>query len=218
MSESISAIQISAWLGYIACLYFIIRRLSFRTLIDGKKIQHLVFGCAASIFFLWIFRTGIYPGLNVHFLWLTALTLILGFHWAVAASFMALLGITLIGEESWAMLGVNGLLGTLAPIFLSYLLYSFVFHKLPRHVFIYIFVCAFLSGAMMIGIKMFLLSGYYYVNGDYDWVTIKDNYLVLSTLMLFMEGMLNGMTITLLIIYRPQWVYTYNDKVYLEKK
>ncbi|MFT5313825.1 MAG: putative membrane protein, partial [Paraglaciecola sp.] len=39
-----------------------------------------------------------------------------------------------------------------------------------------------------------------------------------STLMLFMEGMLNGMTITLLIIYRPEWVYTFYDKIYLEKK
>ncbi len=65
---------------------------------------------------------------------------------------------------------------------------------------------------------MSLLSGYYYLNGDYDWLTIKDNYLVLSTLMLFMEGMLNGMTITLMIIYRPEWVYTFYDKIYLEKK
>ena len=193
-------------------------RLSFRRLVDDKKIQHLLFGCAASVFFLWIFRTGIYPGLNVHFLWLTALTLILGFHWAVAASCISLLGITLIGAESWAMFGINGLLGTLAPIVLSYLLYSFVFHKLPRHLMVYIFVCAFLSGAMMIGIKMSLLSGYYYFSGQYDWVTIRDNYLMLSTLMVFMEGMLNGMTITLLIIYRPQWVYTFYDKIYLQKQ
>ena len=70
----------------------------------------------------------------------------------------------------------------------------------------------------MIGVKMSLLSGYFYLNGDYDWQTVRDNYLVLSLLMLFMEGMLNGMTMTLLVIYKPQWVYTFYDKFYINKK
>jgi uncharacterized membrane protein len=30
--------------------------------------------------------------------------------------------------------------------------------------------------------------------------------------------MLNGMTMTLLIIYKPQWVYTFYDKFYIDKK
>jgi uncharacterized membrane protein len=215
---SITTLQFIALLGYAACLYFVGRKLPFANLVNDKKVQHLVFGCAASVFCLWIFQTGVYEGLNVHFLWLTALVLVLGFRWAVFSSFIALVGITLIGKESWAMLGINGLLGSLLPLSLSYLVYMFTFYKLPRHVFIYIFICAFLTGAMMIGIKMSLLSGYYYINGDYDWLTIRDNYLILSTLMLFMEGMLNGMTITLLIIYKPQWVYTFYDKLYIEKK
>ena len=218
MFEHISTLQILGWLAYLACLYKVVHELSFNLLKTDKKIQHLVFGCAASLFFLWLFRAGIYAGLDVHFLWLTALVLILGFRWAVVSSFIALLGITIVGKESWAMFGVNGVLANLAPLGLSYLIYTLAFHKLPRHFFIYVFVCGFLTGALMIGLKMSLLSGYFYLNGDYDWQTIKDNYLILSLLMLFMEGMLNGMTMTLLIIYKPQWVFTFYDKFYITNK
>jgi uncharacterized membrane protein len=218
MLENISILQILGWLGYLACLYKVLHRVPFNLLKTDKKIQHLVFGCSASLFGLWLFRTGIYEGLNVHFLWLTALVLVLGFRWAVVSSFIALLGVTILGKESWGMFGVNGLLATLVPLGLSYLIYTLAFHKLPRHFFVYIFICAFLTGAVMIGVKMSLISGYYYLNGDYDWQTIKDNYLLLSLLMLFMEGMLNGMTMAILVIYKPQWVYTFYDKFYIDKK
>ncbi|QHJ13938.1 hypothetical protein FX988_04219 [Paraglaciecola mesophila] len=218
MLEYTTNIQYLAWVGYAVCLMAVIRFLPLSSLVKDKKIQHLVFGSAASVFFLWIFQTGIYPGLQVHFLWLTALMLVLGFRWAVISSFLALLGITVVGEESWRMFGVNGLLGVLAPLSLSYLIYSFVFHKLSRHVFVYIFLCAFLPGALMMAVKMYLLGGYFYLDGQYDWHTIQDNYLVLIWLLLFPEGMLNGMTMTLMIIYKPQWAYTFYEKFYIHKK
>lgn len=218
MLEYTTNLQYLAWAGYITCLLLVFRNLSYNSISHDKKIQHLVFGCAASLFFLWIFRTGIYPGLNVHFLWLTALLLILGFRWAMVSALLALLGVTLIGKESWSMFGINGLLGVMVPLSLSYLVYSFAFHKLSRHVFVYIFICAFLPGALMIAIKMYLLGGYFFIDNHYDWLTIKDNYLVLIWLLLFPEGMLNGMTMTLLIIYKPQWVYTFYEKFYIDKK
>ncbi|MFQ3220223.1 MAG: putative membrane protein [Paraglaciecola sp.] len=210
--------QYFAWAGYIVCLLLVCRTLTYNIITHDRKIQHLVFGCAASVFCLWIFRTGIYPGLNVHFLWLTALLLILGFRWAMVSALLALLGVTLIGKESWSMFGINGLLGVVVPLSLSYLVYSFTFHKLSRNVFVYIFVCAFLPGALMMAIKMYLLGGYFFIDNQYDWLTIKDNYLVLIWLLLFPEGMLNGMTMTLMIIYKPHWVYTFHDKFYIYKK
>ncbi|WP_158769523.1 energy-coupling factor ABC transporter permease [Paraglaciecola sp. L1A13] len=218
MLDYTTNIQYLAWVGYVACLALVVRNLSVGTLVKDKKIQHLVFGCAASVFFLWIFQTGIFPGLQVHFLWLTALMLILGFRWAMISACLALVGVTLVGEESWRMLGVNGLLGVLAPLGLSYLIYSFAFHKLSRHVFVYIFVCAFLPGALMMAVKMYLLGGYFYLDGQYDWLTIEDNYLVLIWLLLFPEGMLNGMTMTLMVIYKPEWVYTFYEKYYIDQK
>jgi len=211
-------LQIVAGLLSLAIYYLIAKKLVFSRLISDKKCQHLVFGSAACVFILWMIRTGIYDGLSVHFLWLSALPLLLGFRWAIFSATLALLGVTILGNESIKMLGVNFLLGVLAPIALTYGIYSLTFHKLPRHIFIYIFLCAFIPGALTIGLKMLALSGYFYLDGVYTWQVIENNYLVLSSLMLFPEAMFNGMTITLLIIYKPQWVYTFYDKLYLDKQ
>jgi uncharacterized membrane protein len=210
-------IQTVAGLLSLAICYFVSKKLIFSQLISDKKCQHLVFGSAACLFILWMFRTGIYDGLNVHFLWLSALTLLLGFRWAIFSASLALLGLTVFGKENIDMLGVNFLLGVLAPIALTYGIYSLTFHKLPRHIFTYIFLCAFIPGALTIGLKMLALSGYFYFDGIYSWQIIEDNYLMLTTLMFFPEAMFNGMTITLLIIYKPEWVYTFYDKLYLDK-
>lgn len=116
------------------------------------------------------------------------------------------------------MFGINGIVGVMVPICSSYLLYSLSFHRLPRHFFVYIFAASFFPGALMIAIKMALLGGYYAIDGVHSWDVIMDNYLVLIPLLLFPEAMLNGMTMTLLIIYKPDWVYTFQDKFYLNKK
>lgn len=207
-----------ALLLYLFVVGWALKSSPLRQLVQHGKTQHLVFGSSVCIFLLWLFRTGIYPGLNVHFLWLSALPLVLGLRWAIIASAIALICITLAGLEDISMLGINGLLGCLAPIAMSYLIFSLSFHKLPRHLFIYIFVCAFAGGIISLALKMLLMSGYYYLNGIYDWQTIMDNYLILTPLLLFPEGMLNGMTITLLIIYLPGWVSTFYDKHYLHNK
>lgn len=214
----ITNLQLAAIVVSLVIAYLVTKKLIFSRLLSDKKCQHLVFGSAASLFILWMFRAGIYEGLTVHFLWLSALPLLLGFRWAIFSASLALLGVTLFGKESVDMLGVNFLFGVLVPITLTYGIYSFTFHKLPRHIFIYIFLCAFIPGALSIGLKMLVLSGYFYLDGLYTWQIIQDNYLVLSTLMLFPEAMFNGMTITLLIIYKPQWVYTFYDKLYLDKQ
>ena len=212
-----SDIQTVAGLLSLLICFFVSKKLIFSQLVLDKKCQHLVFGSAACVFILWMFRTGIYDGLNVHFLWLSALTLLLGFRWAIFSASIALLGVTIFGKESIDMLGVNFLLGILAPISLTYGIYSLTFHKLPRHIFTYIFLCAFIPGALTIALKMLALSGYFYLDGLYSWHIIEDNYLMISTLMLFPEAMFNGMTITLLIIYKPEWVYTFYDRLYLDK-
>ncbi|UAA40767.1 energy-coupling factor ABC transporter permease [Paraneptunicella aestuarii] len=210
-------IQTLCLLLYLGLIGLTAKSLNLKQRIAHKTGQHLLFGSAASLFFLWLFRTGIYPGLNVHFLWLTALVLLLGFRLAIISSAITLLGITAINHESWQMFGVNGLLGIAIPMSLSYLIYNITFHRLPKHLFVYIFVSAFFAGAATLTLKMGLLGGYYALEGIHSWDIVEDNYLILIPLLLFPEGLLNGMTMTLLVIYTPHWVYTYHDKYYMDK-
>ncbi len=212
-----TGLQVTGLIIYSGILLVCLRSLSPAAFIKNKQRQHLVFGAAAALFVLWLFRAGIFDGLDIHFLWLSALTVTLGARYALVAASLTLLGTTAGGLESWPMFGVNALLGVVAPIGITYLFYVVSFHRLPRNLFVYIFVCAFFPAALSIALKVWLLGSYYYLDDIYPWLTISENYLLLIPLLVFPEALLNGMTMTLLTIYKPQWVYTFHDKFYIDK-
>jgi uncharacterized membrane protein len=211
-------LQILGAIASVISLAIIIRNTDFKQLIDDSAFQHRFFGASAAVFVLWIFRVGIVDELQVHFIWLTSLALILGFRWAIISSSFVLLGMTISGYEKFSMLGINWLLGTLLPISVSYAIFSWSFHNLPKNLFVYIFVCAFFPGAITVSLKIIAMAGYFQLDTDLGWDVIFNNYVLLIPLLLFSEAFFNGFTITSLVIHKPQWVYTFHDKFYIDGK
>jgi uncharacterized membrane protein len=214
----LSALQIISVVLYVGIVAYVISKTPLKQMLQDKGFQHRLFGSMTCVFVLWLFRVSIYDGLVMHFLWLTALTLVLGFRWAIIAATVVLIGSTIIGQEPLAMFGVNGLLGVLLPVAFTYMVFMLTFHKLPRHLFTYIFLCAFFPGAITMALKMLSLSAYFYADGMYAWNVIEYNYAQMTILMMFPEAFFNGMTMTCLIVYKPELVYTFEDKFYLDGK
>ncbi|GAC29498.1 energy-coupling factor ABC transporter permease [Brumicola pallidula] len=211
-------LQIIGAIASFIGLAIIIKNTNLRQLVDDSAFQHRFFGASAAVFVLWIFRVGIVDELQVHFIWLTSLALILGFRWAMISSSLVLLGITVVGYEKFSMLGINWLLGTLLPISVTYAIFSWSFHKLPRNVFVYIFVCAFFPGAITVSLKIIAMAGYFQLDTNLGWDVIFQNYVLLIPLLLFSEAFFNGFTITSLVVNKPEWVYTFHDKFYIDGK
>lgn len=213
-----TSLQILSLIVYLTGFTYVVAKTDLKRIIEERRWQHIVFGSIVGVLFLWSFRVSIYEGLIIHFLWLTTLTLVLGFRWAILAATVVLLVVTIIGNEDWQMLGVNGLLGVFLPILVTYAIFSFTFHRIPRNIFTYIFLCGFLPGALTIGLKMMALSGYFYIEGFYTWDVIEYNYTYMTLLMIFPEAFFNGFSITCLVIYKPDLVHTYHDKFYIDRK
>lgn len=211
-------LQIIGAIASFIGLAIIIKNTNLRQLVDDSAFQHRFFGASAAVFVLWIFRVGIVDELQVHFIWLTSLALILGFRWAMISSSVVLLGITVVGYEKFSMLGINWLLGTLLPISITYAIFSWSFHKLPRNVFVYIFICAFFPGAITVSLKIIAMAGYFQLDTNLGWDVIFQNYVLLIPLLLFSEAFFNGFTITSLVVNKPEWVYTFHDKFYIDGK
>lgn len=213
-----STLQILCLIISLLTLIVSIKNTNFKSILSTKLQQHVLFGFSTLVFVLWLFRVSIYDGLIIHFLALTTLTLVLGFRWAIISMFVLLFVYTLIGYEQWQMFGVNALLGGVLPITVSYAIYAFTFHNLPRQPFIYIFLCAFFPGGLSIAVKMMSLSAYYWLDSQMTWQIIYHNYAQMTVLMMFPEAFFNGFLITALVMYKPDLVYTYNDKFYLNGK
>ncbi|MBS3796921.1 energy-coupling factor ABC transporter permease [Pseudoalteromonas sp. BDTF-M6] len=174
-----------------------------------------LFACALVLALLWRIKAGIAPGLDIHILGITAMTLILGWRLATLAAILATALLASFSTIAWENAAVFVITTALIPIYFSYGVFVLVYNLLPRHLFIYLFVCSFLCAALANCLKILVGALYYWAIGTYEWSMLMDNYVILSALIWFPEAMLTGMAMTLLVIYRPHWVRTFYDKEYL---
>lgn len=195
-----------------------VRGVDWRAWLADKSRQHLCFGAAIALVPLWMLQAGIKEGLEVHFLGLTTLALVLGWRLSQPMALLSLLLVTVFGVESWNEFGANLLLGVILPIGVSYFVFLLTYSYLYRHLFVYIFVAGFFNAALTIAVKTLAFAGYMTWSGQYPWQTVLDNYVSILPLLLFPEALLNGMAITLLVVFRPQWVCTFYDRDYLINK
>ncbi|MFQ2412010.1 energy-coupling factor ABC transporter permease [Aeromonas caviae] len=207
--------QVAALLLWLVLLAFSLNAPLLRTLGAHPLYQHLCLGGAIVLVPLWTLRAGLHGGLEIHFLGLTSLTLLLGWRLALLAPCLTLLILAYFGVIPLADIGWQALIGVALPVATSWLLFLGSWAWLPRHLFVYLFVAAFLGGALSISAKVIASALLMGVSGTYSWHTISADYLSIWPLLLFPEALLNGMTMTLLAVYRPHWVNTFFDREYL---
>ncbi|WP_324058598.1 energy-coupling factor ABC transporter permease [Aeromonas caviae] len=207
--------QVAALLLWLVLLAFSLNASLLRTLGAHPLYQHLCLGGAIVLVPLWTLRTGLHEGLEIHFLGLTSLTLLLGWRLALLAPCLTLLILAYFGVIPLTDIGWQALIGVALPVATSWLLFLGSWAWLPRHLFVYLFVAAFLGGALSISAKVIASALLMGVSGTYSWHTISADYLSIWPLLLFPEALLNGMTMTLLAVYRPHWVNTFFDREYL---
>jgi uncharacterized membrane protein len=194
-----------------------LRRAPWRCL-GESRLQQLWLASCVTLMLIWSVRAGVRPGLNFHLLGATLLTLMFGPRLAISALAVVLAGVTLSGASGFETLGLNLLVMAALPVLFSYLIYIQAFHKLPNHIFVYIFLNAFITAGLAMCLSglaatLMLAAGHAYPL-DY----LGRNYLSYFILMGWSEAMLTGMAITMMVAFRPEWLVTFSDRRYLKIK
>lgn len=199
-----------------AVLWRILRAAPWARLGDNEQIHVYLGGCVALLM-LWTLRAGILPGLNFHFLGVTALTLMFGWELSLIAVFVVVMGITLNTGTGWEVVGLNVLSMGGIPVAVTWGMLRLARRRLPLNFFVFVFINAFLAAGLSsvsVGIvAAVLMLG----NGIYDLDALRYGYLAYLPLMLFPEGVINGSLISIFVAYRPQWVTSFDDTLYLRK-
>lgn len=212
-----SGLQWTAHLAFLPILVWAARLAPWRRLARPMQL-HAWFGTIVFLMVLWSIKTGIRPGLNFHLLGATAFTLMFGPALAIVGLTLVLLGVTLAGMAGWSAFSVNALLMGVLPVMVSWAIYRMVETRLPNHFFVYVFLSAFLSGGLVMlatgAIGTFLLAA----SGAYPLPYLYSEYLPYYMLMAWAEALTTGMTITLLVVYHPDKVGTFDDARYLRDK
>lgn len=191
-----------------------VRRAPWRTFLARQKLQHVFLGASAALFLMWTFEAGIRPALGFHFLGVTVYTLMFGWSFATLGVSLVTVSVTL-GSGDWSALAMNALILGVLPVSISYGIYVLVYRYLPHHLFIYIFLGAFLNAILATSTTVLALVTLLLIGEAYTFARISNEYLPFLPLYLLPEGMLNGMITTVLIALQPDWLKTYDDQTYL---
>ncbi|MGY6629414.1 MAG: energy-coupling factor ABC transporter permease [Wenzhouxiangella sp.] len=167
---------------------------------------------------LWLLKAGGHAGLEFHLLGLTTVVLIFGWRLAMVAGASALFLQAVIGLHDWTTLGISGLLGVVVPVLLADRLHRLIYRWLPKHFFVYVMAAAHFSSMAVIGVVIVAGGLLLWAVGAHSLELVVSDYLVFMPLVLIPEGFLNGAIMTLLIILRPEWVRSFDDRDYIDGK
>jgi uncharacterized membrane protein len=180
---------------------------------------HLLLASAVSLMVLWSIKTGVKPGLDFHILGATVLTLMFGWPLALLDLALVVLGTTLAAESiAWQALSLNFLVMGAVPVAVSHAIFRFVDRHLPNHFMVYVFLCAFFGGALAMAATGLAATAVMALSATYSLDYLTSHYLPYFILMGWSEAILSGMAITLMTVYRPQWVLTFDDQRYLRNR
>ncbi|BCL74942.1 hypothetical protein JHS3_06780 [Jeongeupia sp. HS-3] len=172
-------------------------------------------GCTIAALTLWQMKASIQPGLSFHLIGATALTLIAGRDRALLGLAAALAIDTGFGHAGWGAFGLSWLITAALPCTLTQGLLGMAQRRLPLNYFIYIFLNAFAAAALSMWAVGLLTCGLLAAVGAYPLEFLLSEQLPYYFLMGWPEAFTTGSNMALLVIYRPQWVASFDDEKYL---
>lgn len=208
---------LAGWLGLAFLLWRWLVSGDWRRLAEPQGIN-LFLGATVAVLALWQIRAGVKPGLVFHLYGVAALTLMFGFWRAAFAGVLVLLANAAFGRESWAGLGVDALLMAALPAAVSWNVYRFVERRLPNHFFIYVLGNGFFGAALSvaaIGVATTVLMA---LAGAYSLDYLLGQYTPYALLLGWGEAFSTGMAVTVMAVYRPAWLETFDDAQYIQNK
>lgn len=190
----------------------------WRLILDDHR-QHAWLGLTVALILMWSMPSKV-GAIDLHLAGASIAALMFGARLA-SVSLAVALGISGHAQQlSGPELALQGITFTMLPALLTVTLQRLIQARLPRHIFVYLFVCGF--GATLIANALSVLAFAWAY--DLDWAnhpfratTLPDDFLAYRLLLCWGEAMLTGMLIAIFVVYRPRWVSTFRDDVYLAK-
>ncbi|MCE1240594.1 MAG: energy-coupling factor ABC transporter permease [Azonexaceae bacterium] len=206
-----------AWAIWIPCFAFSVWTAPWGRLKVSEQ-SNLWLGMIVLLTLVWSLKAGVKPGLTLHLLGANLFALAFGPHLAFVGLCLVLLGVTLNGAAGHFAYALNALLLAGCGVLLSHFLFRIFSSFLPRHFFVYVFINSFISSAIVVVLIGVVSTALLSAAQVYEISYLFDEYLPYFLLLAFSEAWLSGMLMTLFVIYRPQWVSSFEDSRYLSGK
>ncbi len=188
----------------------------WRLWLQNNTWQQVTFASSVALLVLWLIHKTIVPGLSFHFLGMVAYTLVVGWPLALIGAALVQFLLTTVGITDVASVGVNSLMVGI-PVLITQLMLQWVEARKPKNVFVFIFIVSFipalLSTLIVLTLALLLMTW----AGSQLPFGVSWELLAFAPLVMLPEAFINGMIISGLVVYYPEWVITFNEKRYYHK-
>lgn len=204
------------WLLYGPILLYAVLRAPWVELFSDSRRQHLLFGTVLVLCALWLLRRDFPSGLSFHFIGMTAVTLLLDWPLAILAGFITQLVLLAFGRQELSVLGVNGLLLIMIPVVIAHWCAKAIERRQPENLFMYIFFSGFFPAALTAVVCVISGIALLWGNGIYEFHPWLEDFFAMVLLVAFPEAFINGMAVTAFVVFKPEWLETFNYSRYLQ--
>ncbi len=180
---------------------------------------NLFLGTTVAVLALWQIRTGVRPGLTFHLYGISAMTLMFGFWRASFAGTLLLLANAVSGHGALAALGLDAMVQAVLPAAMSWGMFRLLERRLPNHFFIYVFGNGFFGTALAVAAIGLATTAVMALADAYSLDYLLAQYTPYATLLIsWAEAFSTGMAVTMMAVYRPAWLETFDDARYIRNK
>jgi uncharacterized membrane protein len=178
---------------------------------------HRFFGGALALALLWIARADPGQGLPLQLVGVPLLTLMLGPALAMWSAALAATILASVFHQSASVAIWNALFLGAVPALATDLGRRAVAQWLPAHPFVYILGNGFFITGLAAAAAQLCAAALLLATGSGTGSSLLAQYAPFILLIGFGEATLSGMLLTLMVVYLPNWVATFEDRHYLQR-
>lgn len=191
----------------------------WRRLEQDRPLQHRLLGATVCVMLLWQLRAQAVDWLALHLVFTVLLTLVFTAPLALLANGLINLAMVLLGKVAWQLLGVNIWVTGVVPVLMSVAIWRLVDRHMPDNLFIYLFVCGFFGAALaMLASGLCVIGMVWLGSSDPEALRLVHEYALFLPLLLPSEAFITGMLLSVLLVYHPHWVLTFDSHRYIDTK
>lgn len=201
-----------AWALALAVLAASTRGLRLERYRDDAEARRVLLAATVAIMAIRWFNTAALQGVVLHFIGATVATLMFGARFACWMMALASLAGVLLGA-AWQGWAGDFLLAGALPVAVTVLVQLAALYWVPANIFTYVMANAFAAAALAMAASSLAKAATMAAIGG-----PAAAYLAATPLLMFGEAFLTGGVMVLVVVYRPHWCVSFDDRTYLARK
>ena len=208
---------VMTWLLSLGVIVWCLCLRPWRPLLEDTALQHRWMAATLAVMLMWQLRAQAVDWLTLHLVFTVLMTLVFKMPLALISNVMINVAKVAIGRNDWSLMGANMLVTGIVPATVTGFVWRIVDRRLPDNLMVFLFACGFFGTALAtLGGGLSTVALIIVAGTDPEAVYLAQEYARFLPLLMPSEAFITGMLLSILLVYHPSWVATFNDHRYID--